>query len=65
MFYNYQKHYNNLIIKKRQDIDINSYDLLKYYSKLELNNIYHELEIKILNNELKNKYSDIMSYLNK
>ena len=62
---NYQKQYNNLIIKKRQDIDINSYDLLKYYSKLELNNIYHELEIKILNNELKNKYSDIMSYLNK
>lgn len=56
--------FNLLPIKKRDDIDISSQDILKVINQPKLiNKIYIHLEKLIIKRELINEYSIIMSYL--
>ncbi len=58
------EHYNLLPIKKRSDIAVSSQDILMIINHPEqINQIYTNLEKKIINRELQNEYSVIMSYL--
>ncbi len=54
--------YKKLNIYKRSDIDISYSDLKKF--NYNINKIYIDLENQILYNKLKNKKSDILTYLN-
>ena len=60
------KMYNKLPIKSREDISINSKDIINMFGNGEIvGKIYKLLEEEILNNRLKNKKSEILKYLEK
>lgn len=59
-----KEQYNNLPIKKRQDIKISSLELSQFFSNKDFNKIYEHLEKQIIEKELMNNHDIILSYLN-
>ena len=61
------KMYKKLPIKSKKDIKISAESIVKLNNNCynEIGNIFSDLEIKILNGELKNKSRDIVRYLRK
>ena len=61
------KKYNNLPIKSKEDIKISVQSIVKLNNNCynKINEIYKDLEINILNGNIKNKSRDIVKYLRK
>ncbi|MDD2435579.1 MAG: hypothetical protein PHO63_04935 [Bacilli bacterium] len=60
------KEYNELAIYNQKDIDINGKEISSLLNKEPgqyLKEVFNDIELKIINNELKNKKSDIKQYL--
>ncbi len=58
--------YNNLVINNRSDIDISSMDIINTLNKKPgnyINEIYTDIEKKILYKELNNSKSDLLKYI--
>ena len=60
--------YNSLPIKTRKDIDVTSEEIIKIFNKFPgkfIDDVYNDLEKKILNNDLENKKDVLKEYITK